>query len=344
MKYILLIYETPQNLESRKDPGHDPYVAAWRAYHKALVAAGAYVGGAPLKDVATATTVRLRDGRRHVQDGPFAEAKEQLGGFSSSTSLPSTRRSSGRRVARRRRPAQSSAADGRRLHATFDDPDARGGRACADGRGRGAGVVRAPARLPLLRDARRGGGRGRAERCAARGAHLLAEGRRAAAAGVVAAHGGAASADRPGAAPARARRARGHLRLLADESTATAVTGDTFPDRRAELLFVCAHPAIDPALHTPLMLQTVLGRRRRSHRAGVPRPAGDDGAAARAGQAEDPRGRHPLRASAGEGSAAASRRGARGDLRRIRPRPRRGRRHRSLARRTWPTRRSGSRA
>jgi hypothetical protein len=81
MKYVMLIYETPPNLESRKDPGHDPYVAAWKAYHKALVAAGAYVSGAPLKDMATATTVRLRDGKRRVQDGPFAEAKEQLGGF-----------------------------------------------------------------------------------------------------------------------------------------------------------------------------------------------------------------------------------------------------------------------
>ena len=81
MKYILLIYETPGNLQSRKDPGPDPYIAAWRAYHKTLVAAGAYVDGAPLKDVATATTVRLREGRRHVQDGPFVEAKEQLGGF-----------------------------------------------------------------------------------------------------------------------------------------------------------------------------------------------------------------------------------------------------------------------
>ena len=82
MKYVMLIYETPPNLESRKDPERDPYVAAWRAYHKALAGAGTtYVGGAPLKDVATATTIRLRDGRRHVQDGPFAEAKEQLGGF-----------------------------------------------------------------------------------------------------------------------------------------------------------------------------------------------------------------------------------------------------------------------
>ena len=81
MKYVMLIYESPPDFESRQDTGRGPYLAAWRAYHKALVAAGAYVGGEPLKDVATATTVRLANGTRHVQDGPFAEAKEQLGGF-----------------------------------------------------------------------------------------------------------------------------------------------------------------------------------------------------------------------------------------------------------------------
>src|SRR5262245_9332194 len=70
MKYVLLIFETPQNLESRRDVEHDPYIAAWRAYDKALRAAGVYGGGAPLKDVGTATTVRLREGQRHVQDGP----------------------------------------------------------------------------------------------------------------------------------------------------------------------------------------------------------------------------------------------------------------------------------
>jgi hypothetical protein len=81
MQYVVLIYETPKDFESRgSDPSH-PYIAAWRAYYKALVAAGVYVGGAPLQDVGTATTVRLKDGRRRVQDGPFAEAKEQLGGF-----------------------------------------------------------------------------------------------------------------------------------------------------------------------------------------------------------------------------------------------------------------------
>ena len=51
----------------------------------------------------------------------------------------------------------------------------------------------------------------------------------------------------------------GTLRRLADESMVMSVDGGAFPDRRAELLFVCAHPALDPSLRTPLMLQTVLG-------------------------------------------------------------------------------------
>jgi len=81
MKYVVLVYETPANFETRRKPSYEPYIGAWRAYYKALVKAGVYVDGAPLKEVATATTVRLKDGKRHVQDGPFAEAKEQLGGF-----------------------------------------------------------------------------------------------------------------------------------------------------------------------------------------------------------------------------------------------------------------------
>jgi hypothetical protein len=82
MKYIVLIYETPTNFAERPRGQKSPYLSAWRAYYKALVDAGVRVaGGAPLKDVATATTVQVRDGKRNVQDGPFAETKEQLGGF-----------------------------------------------------------------------------------------------------------------------------------------------------------------------------------------------------------------------------------------------------------------------
>ncbi len=81
MEYVVLIYESPKDFASRGSGRSHPYIAAWRAYYKALVAAGVYVGGEPLQDVGTATTVRVKEGRPQVQDGPFAEAKEQLGGF-----------------------------------------------------------------------------------------------------------------------------------------------------------------------------------------------------------------------------------------------------------------------
>src|SRR5262249_53746813 len=81
MRYVMLIYETPADFASRERVQGEPYVAAWRAYHQALVEAGAYVAGAPLKDPGSATTIRVKGGERHVQDGPFAETKDQLGGI-----------------------------------------------------------------------------------------------------------------------------------------------------------------------------------------------------------------------------------------------------------------------
>ncbi len=81
MQFALLIYESPEAFAARNGEESDPYLGAWRAYHKALLDSGVYVGGNPLEVPETATTVRIRDGKRRVQDGPFAEAKEQLGGF-----------------------------------------------------------------------------------------------------------------------------------------------------------------------------------------------------------------------------------------------------------------------
>jgi hypothetical protein len=81
MRYVFLIYEDPKDIGGRGTPANDPYIASWRAYYKAIAASGAYITGAPLKHVDTATTVRIRGAKRQVQDGPFAEAKEQLGGF-----------------------------------------------------------------------------------------------------------------------------------------------------------------------------------------------------------------------------------------------------------------------
>jgi hypothetical protein len=81
MQFAMLIYEAPEAFAARKSDGSDPYTGAWRSYHKALVESGAYLAGEPLEAPETGTTVRLKEGKRRVQDGPFADTKEQLGGF-----------------------------------------------------------------------------------------------------------------------------------------------------------------------------------------------------------------------------------------------------------------------
>jgi hypothetical protein len=81
MQFALLIYESPEAFASRKNDDNESYLGAWRAYHKALTDAGIFVGGDPLQLPETGTTVRLKEGKRSVQDGPYADTKEQLGGF-----------------------------------------------------------------------------------------------------------------------------------------------------------------------------------------------------------------------------------------------------------------------
>ena len=81
MQFALLIYHTPEEFEKRKNDYNDPHLGAWRAYYQALVKAGVYVSGDALEVPETGTTVRLREGQRRVQDGPFADSKEQLAGI-----------------------------------------------------------------------------------------------------------------------------------------------------------------------------------------------------------------------------------------------------------------------
>jgi len=82
MKYTILIYESETDFSSRTDERRKAaYWGAYRAYTQALKAAGVMVGGAPLQAAPLGTTVRERDGKRQVQDGPYAETKEQLGGY-----------------------------------------------------------------------------------------------------------------------------------------------------------------------------------------------------------------------------------------------------------------------
>jgi hypothetical protein len=82
MKYTIVIYENEADFHSRTDERRkEAYWGAYRAYTQALQAAGVMVGGAGLQPPPVGTTLRQRDGKRQVQDGPYAETKEQLGGF-----------------------------------------------------------------------------------------------------------------------------------------------------------------------------------------------------------------------------------------------------------------------
>jgi hypothetical protein len=81
MQFALLIYHSPEEFAMRKNDYNDPHLGAWRAYYRALVEANVYVRGDALEVAETATTIRLREGKRRVQDGPYADTKEQLGGF-----------------------------------------------------------------------------------------------------------------------------------------------------------------------------------------------------------------------------------------------------------------------
>ena len=82
MNYSLLFYQSPEQFAARTDPKkREAFWAAFMPYMQALRAAGIVVAGAGLEPPEQATTVRLRDGQRLVQDGPYADTKEQLGGF-----------------------------------------------------------------------------------------------------------------------------------------------------------------------------------------------------------------------------------------------------------------------
>src|SRR5262249_53425000 len=81
VQFALLIYESPEALARRNNEITDPYIGAWRAYYKALVEAGVYIGGDALETPETGSTVRMHEGNRRVQDGPYADTKEQLAGF-----------------------------------------------------------------------------------------------------------------------------------------------------------------------------------------------------------------------------------------------------------------------
>jgi hypothetical protein len=81
MKYAILIHEPKSEFAKRTGPDAPTYWAGWMAYTQAVQQAGVMVGGAGLEPPDTATTLRSPNGKREVHDGPYADSKEQLGGF-----------------------------------------------------------------------------------------------------------------------------------------------------------------------------------------------------------------------------------------------------------------------
>lgn len=80
MRYALLIYTPPAMGEP--DPAElEGVMDAYNAFTKAAVDAGVMRGGEALQDAHTATTVRVREGKALTTDGPYAETKEQFGGY-----------------------------------------------------------------------------------------------------------------------------------------------------------------------------------------------------------------------------------------------------------------------
>ena len=81
MKYLCLIYNDEREMGTMPKPDGEKMMAEYSDFTESIKKSGHYKGGDALQPTATATTVRVRQNKVSTTDGPFAETKEQLGGF-----------------------------------------------------------------------------------------------------------------------------------------------------------------------------------------------------------------------------------------------------------------------
>jgi hypothetical protein len=81
MQYMCLIYDDEKVWEGLSEEERGKAFGEYGAFTESIKASGNYVAGDALQPISTATTVRIREGETLVTDGPFAETKEQLGGY-----------------------------------------------------------------------------------------------------------------------------------------------------------------------------------------------------------------------------------------------------------------------
>ncbi len=81
MRYMILIIGNADLVAAASPEEMQALMGAFMAYSKAIKDAGVWVDGSPLKPSASAATLRMKDGKAQVLDGPYAESREQLGGY-----------------------------------------------------------------------------------------------------------------------------------------------------------------------------------------------------------------------------------------------------------------------
>jgi hypothetical protein len=81
MQYLLLIYASEADRAGQSDAEIKPMMEEYRVFTQSIIQSGQFKGGDALQSTASATTVRVRDGKTLTTDGPFAETREQLGGY-----------------------------------------------------------------------------------------------------------------------------------------------------------------------------------------------------------------------------------------------------------------------
>jgi hypothetical protein len=81
MRYLCLIYDNEAQLEAMPKDAAEAFMGEYFAFNDDIQGSGHFVAGEALQPVATATTIRVRNGKLSATDGPFAETREQLGGF-----------------------------------------------------------------------------------------------------------------------------------------------------------------------------------------------------------------------------------------------------------------------
>lgn len=81
MKYLCLIYDDEKKLATMPKDESDAFMGEYFSFTEGIRQSGHHVAGEALQPVETAATVRVRNGKVSATDGPFAETKEQLGGF-----------------------------------------------------------------------------------------------------------------------------------------------------------------------------------------------------------------------------------------------------------------------